>query len=396
MPENQEGSVASFARQARERLNEELRATGEVIRKLEQILEGLRGRQKQIGEAVEKQPGSLEKFEPPVQLDKLLSSVRNLITATLPEQVFDTLTEEGEQMGVRAAVFDVRGKAAWGASARGFGSGLSDKAFKALVVPLNKDNPFRQVYDIGGHVDVTAEQLKKARNVFDKFNPSADEPALLLPIRSAGSVAAIFYCDPGGKCKTLPVDALKIITEFAGAQLDRLMALSGGMPAAAEGAKYVGPGGAEGAVEFEEAAPQEQPSSRASSFGASAAPAVETPPAVERGAARPAAAATPAVAIDLSTLSEADQKIHKDAKRFAKLLVSEIDLYNKGKVSDGRKNNDIYKRLRADIDRSRQTYEKRFGKTLAKQYDYFHEEVVKTLAGNEPSLLGADYPGPSS
>ena len=94
-------------------------------------------------------------------------------------------------------------------------------------------------------------------------------------------------------------------------------------------------------------------------------------------------------------MSDEEQKAHKDAKRFAKLLVSEIELYNKTKVSDGRKNMDLYKRLKADIERSRQTYEKRFGKTVSKQYDYFHEELVRTLAANDASALGGGYPGPS-
>jgi hypothetical protein len=101
-------------------------------------------------------------------------------------------------------------------------------------------------------------------------------------------------------------------------------------------------------------------------------------------------------AFDISELSEADQKLHKDARRFAKLLVSEIELYNKGKVADGRKNRDLYKRLRSDIERSRQTFEKRFGKSLNKQFDYFHEELVKTLAASDVSVLGSEYPGPSA
>ncbi len=99
--------------------------------------------------------------------------------------------------------------------------------------------------------------------------------------------------------------------------------------------------------------------------------------------------------LDLSQLGAADQKIHVDARRFARLLVSEIKLYNGAQVLDGRKNKDLYKRLRSEIDRGRQSYEKRFGKAVAKQFDYFHEEVVRTLASNDPSLLGLGYPGPS-
>jgi hypothetical protein len=106
-------------------------------------------------------------------------------------------------------------------------------------------------------------------------------------------------------------------------------------------------------------------------------------------------APAPGADFDVSQLSEAEQKTHKDARRFARLLVSEIELYNKAKVEEGRKNKDLYKRMKLDIDRSRQTFAQRFGKSAGKQVDYFHDELVRTLAGNDPSLLGSDYPGPS-
>jgi hypothetical protein len=115
-------------------------------------------------------------------------------------------------------------------------------------------------------------------------------------------------------------------------------------------------------------------------------------PAIVAESAAPQAPA----AFDPSQLSDAEQKVHKDAKRFAKLLVSEIELYNKAKVADGRKNQDLYSRLKSDIDRSRQTFEKRFGKALSKQVDYFHDELVKTLAANDSAALGPEYPGPSA
>jgi hypothetical protein len=50
--------------------------------------------------------------------------------------------------------------------------------------------------------------------------------------------------------------------------------------------------------------------------------------------------------------------------------------------------------MKLDIDRSRRTFEQRFGKIVGKQFDYFHE-LVRTLTGNDPSLLGSGYPGPS-
>jgi hypothetical protein len=103
----------------------------------------------------------------------------------------------------------------------------------------------------------------------------------------------------------------------------------------------------------------------------------------------------PGAGFDDSQLSEAERKIHKAARRLAKLLVSEIELYNKTQAAEGRKSKDLYTRLKRDIERSRQTFEQRFGKSVGKQFDYFHDELVRTLADNDPSLLGSDYPGPS-
>jgi hypothetical protein len=385
---------------------------------------------------------------PDAAIENVLSAVRGLMTCTIPEEVFRTLTEEASQWGVRAAIFDVRGKAAWGASAHGFGPALSEEVFRALIVPLNQDNPFRKVCETAGHVDASADTLKKNRNVLDKFKLAPHAPVLLLPIRSAGTVAAIFYADPGENGQSLPVNALKILAEFAGAQIDRLIALSGGV-SPDEAQKQV----AEAAEPAEEAAgevaaegpPVEEPraevkaaEARTEVEGAEpplpepeppvppaevaveplepvvpvvesepAAPVVEPPvevfsppppieippPATLAEIANPLPAP---VDFDTSQLSEAEQKVHKDAIRFARLLVSEIELYNKSKVADGRKNQDLYKRLKSDIDRSRQTFEKRFGKALSKQFDYFHEELVKTLAANDSALLGPEYPGPSA
>ena len=423
MADIQNNPIPQLINEARERLGQELRAYADHIQQLEQNLQALRDRQRQLEQSIERHLEELAnvKIEAPpapdtggAQLEPLLAAVRELMTATLPEQVLEVLTVEGQKLGVRTAVFDVRGKAAWGASSAGF-TGLSEKAVRGLIVPLSKENPFRICFETGGHVDASAATLKKNRNILEKLRPDVEDPILLLPVRSAGSVSAIFYADAGGTHKALPADALKILAEFAGAQLDRLMAFSGEMPAPAE-APAVEPEPpepvtetpiAEAAAETVEVEPVAAESSSSTAEAAEAIPPTEelpvpgaTVPVAEELPPPPpptveAPPPPPAEGVDLSQLSDAEQKNHRDAKRFAKLLVSEIELYNKAKVAEGRKNSDLYKRLKSDIDRSRQTYEKRFGKTVGKQHDYFHEELVRTLASNESSLLGSECPGPT-
>src|SRR5262249_46591031 len=47
----------------------------------------------------------------------------------------------------------------------------------------------------------------------------------------------------------------------------------------------------------------------------------------------------------------------EEARRFARLLVSEIKLYNERAVLEGREGGNLYQRLKEDIDRSRQMYD---------------------------------------
>ena len=524
MAETQPFSFADSIREARQRLALELRAQAEQIQRLNLELTELQmlherteqeaNRQwDEVMRAAELAAAAAEpQVSPDTALENVLGAVRGLMTCTIPEQLFAVLTEEAAEWGVRAAIFDVRGKAAWGASAHGFGPALTEKVFRSLIVQLNQDSPFRQVCETAAHVDASAQTLKKNRNVLDKLKPPPHAPVLLLPIRSAGTVSAIFYADPGEKGDSLPVNALKILAEFAGAQIDRLIALSGGFSeeeveeevveaAASEAPVEEAPAevaaeepavkelpaeepapveeapvevaAEEPAVEelpVEEPAPVELPAEEpvrmeppveepvveghvveetvveapteveavefpvrepespvlpvevAGEPPQSVAPVVESepaPPFIEPPVEEvlpppppPAPIAPPApvtvaeiappsppaapAGFDTSHLSEAEQKVHKDAKRFAKILVSEIELYNKSKVAEGRKNRDLYKRVKSDIDRSRLTFAKRFGKILNKQFDYFHDELVKALAMGDPAVLGPEYPGPTA
>jgi hypothetical protein len=92
-------------------------------------------------------------------------------------------------------------------------------------------------------------------------------------------------------------------------------------------------------------------------------------------------------------VAEDERRLHNDARRFARLLVSEIKLYNEQKVKEGRSQGNLYERLREDIDRSRQMYDKRVAPPVAARYDYFHQELINTLAEGDPNKLGEGYPG---
>jgi hypothetical protein len=100
---------------------------------------------------------------------------------------------------------------------------------------------------------------------------------------------------------------------------------------------------------------------------------------------------TEAAAAVASQVSAEDADTHRKAQRFARLLVDEIKLYNQVKVTEGRKNKDLYDRLKEDIDKSRATYQKRYGNTAAGAADYFNHEVVRSLAEDDSSIMGANF-----
>jgi hypothetical protein len=75
------------------------------------------------------------------------------------------------------------------------------------------------------------------------------------------------------------------------------------------------------------------------------------------------------------------------ARRYARLLVSEIKLYNEGAVRVGRERGDLRTRLHEEIDRARRLYEQRVGASVPDRESYFHQELVQTLADGDASLF---------
>jgi hypothetical protein len=82
------------------------------------------------------------------------------------------------------------------------------------------------------------------------------------------------------------------------------------------------------------------------------------------------------------------ERKHEEARRFARLLVSEVRLYNEQAVVEGKADRDIYHRLKEDIDRSREMYEQRVSSEIRAESNYFFDELVRILADGDPDALG--------
>ena len=107
--------------------------------------------------------------------------------------------------------------------------------------------------------------------------------------------------------------------------------------------------------------------------------------------ASPAPPSKPAAAWD--NLPAAEQQTHLRAQRFARVQAAEIRLHHSEAVHAGRLRRNLYDALREPIDSARQTFRERFFPCNS-MVDYLDLELTRTLANEDPELLGQSYPGP--
>jgi hypothetical protein len=286
--------------------------------------------------------------------DLLHAAVASVQDHSAQADILRALLDGAEKFAGRAALFIVKGGSANGWEARGF-----EKDVKKVTLGTDAGLIARALND--------RESVAAAAEEFDadfnkKFGNPNDGNCLVLPLVVRDKVPAIVYADAGTADGAMDPSALQLLVRSTGFWLETIaLRKSAGAPSEQGEAALAAAAGA--------SAPAAQPTAEA-----------EPEP---EPAATPASAAAPAAG---------DPDLHKKARRFAKLLVDEIKLYNQAKVSEGRQHKDIYDRLKEDIEKSRATYEKRYGQTAAADADYFTQEVVRILADNDRSLMGSSFP----
>jgi hypothetical protein len=93
-------------------------------------------------------------------------------------------------------------------------------------------------------------------------------------------------------------------------------------------------------------------------------------------------------------LGKSDQAVHLRAQRFARSSVAQILLSKPEAIQRGRASSNLYATLKEEIDEGRDAFRRQFFESCPSMVDYFHLEIVRTLAQDESRALGPDYPGP--
>lgn len=219
----------------------------------------------------------------------------------------------------------------------------------------------------------TGSAAEMDKHFISQFGAPQNGQVTLLPLLLKDKVSALVYADAGTDGGSLDPAALDVLVRATGAWLE---VISQRKQAHKEGS---------GEPEMHAASPaMNDPFAAHAPLHSGKAQAV--PEAALSAAASASAAAAPA---PVFSAEEAD--VHQKAQRFARLLMDEIKLYNQAKVSEGRKHKDLYARLKEDIEKSRVTYQKRYGNTPAGTADYFNQELIRSLAEDDVSLLGKTF-----
>jgi hypothetical protein len=319
------------------------------------------------------------------QSKALVHAVIRIHAGSTQKEILRALLDAGSEYCSRIALFVVKAGAASGWQSRGFGD---DEITKDFPLDLSA-GPAAHAYQ--HRVATPGNVAEMGAQFVEQFGAPSNEQVLVLPLALKDKVAALVYAD-GGDSGNLDADALELLVLATSAWLEVVLLRKQAVPKDESDVPT--------AVE-RVPAPVQTVSSYPDPF-ASHAPKhvpvslpVQPEPAAEVVAvpsAHVATAAAPAVATDpLAGLSAEDADVHRKAQRFARLLVDEIKLYNQAKVAEGRRNKDLYDRLKEDIDKSRGTFQKRYGSTVAANVDYFQNELVRSLAEDDLSIMGPNF-----
>ena len=324
-------------------------------------------------------------------------AVRALDLAGTQVDVLHRFLDECRRYCSRAALLVARGGSIGAWKAVGFTQhGGDDEAVRQISIPLVEGGILSRV------MTGTALRLHSSNEMSSMLRATRIADAVAIPMVVREKISGALYADVVlGDEDRFDADALGLLTFLAGLVVDRLASRKL-KPAPAlrslESAKKAepagmwmdaGPAGPEPAVETPPpiAAAEPAPPPAEPVAAPSEEPAAGVPHFVAAEPSRPTSEAGRRLSGPLAEAAQGDER-REEARRFARLLVSEIKLYNERAVLEGREHGNLYERLRDDIDRSRQMYEERIPQDVRNGTNYFYEELVQILADGRVEALG--------
>lgn len=331
--------------------------------------------------------------------------------------ILNTLVNRAASFAPRIAFFVVKNEQTIGWRARGLQGTVGDNAVRDISLPLSADTVLSDVVNTRATWSGSPGSHADNHQLLSKLGEEPPQRMAAIPLIARGKAVAVLYADSAAlESDAINLEALETLVRAAGMAVE-LLAVARPAPAKRPAARIQPtprperpaaptPVAEEASDATQEPAEEVTEVTEVTAVTEAAEPPpAEAPPPVEvqpeappqqfanpLGTARRYSAADAELPVEVS---DEERPQHVGARRFARLLVSEIKMYKEQKVIEGRAEGNLYEVLREDIDRSREVYDKRYAATVGSQYDYFHHELVNTLAEGDESKLGQNYPGAS-
>ncbi len=270
-------------------------------------------------------------------VERLADDVRRLDDARSLTDILDRLTTSVAVSAPRAAMFVVRGSRAAGWRFAGFPDEADPRRLEFGV-----DAPNLVARAIGAGRPVTTSDPSPvghpALSPFGELPPQ--RAGLAVPIRVGGETVAVLYADDAAVAGRETPSAWPEIAELLCRHAARCLEV------------------------------------------------LTVTRAVQTAVPASVSAPAPRYAAQSRVAAQASVEDEEAARRYAKLLVSEIKLYHEAAVSQGRRDRNLVDRLRPEIERARRLYEDRIPAETRARGDFFGQELIRTLANGDSALLG--------
>jgi hypothetical protein len=285
---------------------------------------------------------------------QLLDVIRRLDRASSLTEILDTLADYAQAEVGRAALFLVHGARLNGWRILGFENVPEDG--HGVELDVNAAGVIARAVGTGEPAAISKRVVDADEHGAEGDLPpflalTAGRAGLAMPVFVAHQVVAVLYTDEGrGERKCTP-SAWPEIIEVAARHAGRCLEL----------------------------------------LTAARVAAVRSGSSAEAGTARHSSDGMAAASgMSRAGLGHADTPLAEEeaARRYARLLVSEIKLYNEAAVVEGKQARNVMARLRPEIERARRLYGEQFPVAFGSRVNCFEEELVKTLADGDASLLG--------
>ena len=306
-----------------------------------------------------------------------IEAARHLDSAPNQVQVLQRLLDRCRDFASRAALLVLRDGAFGVWKAIGLAGGpAAENAIRRVVLPA--DSAALSRVQAGAPC-----RLPAGNEISQRLSCGDAAAAVLVPISIADKITGALYADslPGAEDRFDP-DSIALLAFLSGLLIERVAARKLRPSPALRDLEHLAArsGGMEGRDDYD---------TQVASLWK------EPPPAAAKPEERAPAAETPSTHApeDRRPLTgplapQDDAERRAEAKRFAELLVSEIKLYNERAVEEGRAEGNLYKKLKQEIDLTRQVYEQRIPASVREGNDYLREELVRILADGRPEALG--------